>query len=145
MSFTCFANEVRIFVFSSITAENLGFTSYPPAYLSKKAKGKNLLGGANFASAASGYFDATAKLYVKTLKSTIMLQRELSFLKNLTIEEVVNCGVHESQLCPPLTVNHFNNYKFCCEKSCVSSIIESRIFSLTLILILIKLMTQQNS
>lgn len=67
--FYLFSNEILIFVFSSITAENLGFTSYPPAYLSKKAKGKNLLGGANFASAASGYFDATAKLYVKTLKA----------------------------------------------------------------------------
>ncbi|KAK7843842.1 gdsl esterase/lipase [Quercus suber] len=29
---------------SDFTAENLGFTSYPPAYLSKRAKGKNLLG-----------------------------------------------------------------------------------------------------
>lgn len=46
------------------TAENLGFTSYPPAYLSKKAKGKNLLIGANFASGSSGYYDTTARLYV---------------------------------------------------------------------------------
>ncbi|KAK7296004.1 hypothetical protein VNO77_50940 [Canavalia gladiata] len=48
---------------SDYTAENLGFTSYPPAYLNLKAKGKNLLNGANFASAASGYYDTTAKLY----------------------------------------------------------------------------------
>lgn len=48
---------------SDLTAENLGFTSYPPAYLSKKARGKNLLIGANFASAASGYYETTAKLY----------------------------------------------------------------------------------
>jgi len=48
-------------------AENLGFKSYPQAYLSKKAKGKNLLIGANFASAASGYYDGTAKLYVSTI------------------------------------------------------------------------------
>ncbi|XP_019097406.1 PREDICTED: GDSL esterase/lipase At5g22810-like [Camelina sativa] len=48
---------------TDFTAENLGFTSYPQAYLSKKAKGKNLLTGANFASAASGYYDGTAKLY----------------------------------------------------------------------------------
>ena len=67
--FYLFSNEILTFVFSSITAENLGFTSYQPAYLSKRAKGKNLLGGVNFASAASGYFDATAKLYVKTLKA----------------------------------------------------------------------------
>ncbi|XP_061345400.1 GDSL esterase/lipase At5g22810 [Gastrolobium bilobum] len=48
---------------SDYTAENLGFTSYPPAYLNLKAKGTNLLNGANFASAASGYYDSTAKLY----------------------------------------------------------------------------------
>ncbi|XP_077243161.1 GDSL esterase/lipase At5g22810-like [Tasmannia lanceolata] len=45
------------------TAENLGFTSYPPAYLSKAARGNNLLIGANFASASSGYYDKTANLY----------------------------------------------------------------------------------
>ncbi|CAJ1955824.1 unnamed protein product [Sphenostylis stenocarpa] len=48
---------------SDYTAENLGFTSYPPAYLNLKVKGINLLNGSNFASAASGYYDATAKLY----------------------------------------------------------------------------------
>ncbi|KAF7805667.1 GDSL esterase/lipase [Senna tora] len=48
---------------SDFTAENLGFTSYPPAYLNLKAKGKSLLNGANFASAASGYYESTAKLY----------------------------------------------------------------------------------
>lgn len=45
-------------------AENLGFTSYPPAYLSREARGKKLLSGANFASASSGYYDNTAKLFV---------------------------------------------------------------------------------
>ncbi|OMO81958.1 Lipase, GDSL [Corchorus capsularis] len=44
-------------------AEYLGFTSYPPAYLSKDARGNALLTGANFASAASGFFDRTANLY----------------------------------------------------------------------------------
>ncbi|KAK2965375.1 hypothetical protein RJ640_024117 [Escallonia rubra] len=48
---------------SSYTAEYLGFTSYPPAYLSQDAKGRDLLIGANFASAASGYDDRTADLY----------------------------------------------------------------------------------
>jgi hypothetical protein len=43
-------------------------TSYPQAYLSREASGNNLLAGANFASAASGYFDATAELYVNTLR-----------------------------------------------------------------------------
>lgn len=60
-----------MFLFSSLCpitiAENLGFTSYPPAYLSKEAAGKNLLIGANFASASSGYYDSTAKLYVNTM------------------------------------------------------------------------------
>jgi len=45
-------------------AESLGFTSYPPPYLNLDVKGTNLLNGANFASAASGYYDSTAKLYV---------------------------------------------------------------------------------
>lgn len=47
---------------TDITAENLGFTSYPPAYLSPQATGKNLLIGANFASAGSGYDDRTSLL-----------------------------------------------------------------------------------
>ena len=49
-----------------ITADMLE-TSYPQAYLSREANGNNLLAGANFASAASGFFDATAELYVNTL------------------------------------------------------------------------------
>ncbi|KAK3010120.1 hypothetical protein RJ639_010719 [Escallonia herrerae] len=48
---------------TDFTAEYLGFTSYPPAYLSQDAKGRGLLTGANFASAASGYDDRTADLY----------------------------------------------------------------------------------
>lgn len=49
---------------TDITADTLGFTTYPPAYLSPQASGKNLLIGANFASAASGYDDKTAILSV---------------------------------------------------------------------------------
>ncbi|KAL1199470.1 GDSL esterase/lipase APG [Cardamine amara subsp. amara] len=45
---------------TDIIAETLGFTKYPPAYLSPEASGKNLLMGANFASAASGYDDKSA-------------------------------------------------------------------------------------
>ncbi|GMI82109.1 hypothetical protein like AT3G16370 [Hibiscus trionum] len=45
---------------TDITAETLGFTTYPPAYLSPEASGKNLLIGANFASAGSGYDDKAA-------------------------------------------------------------------------------------
>ncbi|XP_022155109.1 probable LRR receptor-like serine/threonine-protein kinase At1g05700 [Momordica charantia] len=40
---------------SDITAEILGFQTYPPAYLSPEAVGRNLLIGASFASAAAGY------------------------------------------------------------------------------------------
>ena len=47
------------------TADTLGFKTYPPAYLSPKASGKNLLIGANFASAGSGYDDKTAILSVR--------------------------------------------------------------------------------
>ncbi|PSR89900.1 GDSL esterase/lipase [Actinidia chinensis var. chinensis] len=61
---------------SDFTAENIGFTSYPPAYLSKSASGKNLLIGANFASGASGYYEATAKLY-----HTIPLSKQLAYYK----------------------------------------------------------------
>ncbi|XVF25071.1 hypothetical protein REPUB_Repub13aG0182100 [Reevesia pubescens] len=45
---------------TDITAETLGFTTYPPAYLSPEASGKNLLIGTNFASAGSGYDDKAA-------------------------------------------------------------------------------------
>lgn len=45
-------------------AETLGFKTYAPAYLSPQASGKNLLIGANFASAASGYDEKAAILNV---------------------------------------------------------------------------------
>ncbi|XVF56714.1 hypothetical protein PTKIN_Ptkin06aG0142400 [Pterospermum kingtungense] len=58
------------------TAEILGFTEYPLAYLSKEAKGKKLLIGANFASASSGYHESTAKLY-----NTISLTKQMENYK----------------------------------------------------------------
>ncbi|KAK1429174.1 hypothetical protein QVD17_11378 [Tagetes erecta] len=61
---------------SDLTGESLGFTSYPPPILSKEANGKNLLLGANFASAGSGYYDNTAKLY-----NTISLSKQLGYYK----------------------------------------------------------------
>lgn len=45
---------------TDITADTLGFTKYPAPYLSPEASGSNLLIGANFASAGSGYYDQTA-------------------------------------------------------------------------------------
>lgn len=50
-----------------MAADTLGFTTYPPAYLSPQASGNNLLIGANFASAASGFDDRTAILSVTNL------------------------------------------------------------------------------
>ncbi|KAI4378695.1 hypothetical protein MLD38_016139 [Melastoma candidum] len=61
---------------TDFTAENLGFTAYQPAYLSPEATGKNLLTGANFASAASGYDDRTAQLY-----QAISLPQQLNYYK----------------------------------------------------------------
>ncbi|XP_060201365.1 GDSL esterase/lipase At5g22810-like [Lycium barbarum] len=48
---------------TDFTAEYLGFTSYPPAYLSREARGQRILTGVNFASAASGYYNVTARLF----------------------------------------------------------------------------------
>ncbi|GAB2272252.1 hypothetical protein Dimus_007072 [Dionaea muscipula] len=62
---------------TDFTAEFLGFTSYPPAYLNQReAQGKNLLIGANFASGGSGYYDGTAALY-----SAVSLTRQLAYYK----------------------------------------------------------------
>ncbi|KAI3865933.1 hypothetical protein MKW92_032961 [Papaver armeniacum] len=61
---------------TDITAETLGFTTYPPAYLSPQASGKNLLIGANFASAASGYYDKTA-----IQSNAIPLTQQLEYYK----------------------------------------------------------------
>ncbi|GMN39306.1 hypothetical protein TIFTF001_008538 [Ficus carica] len=66
------------------TAEFLGFTSYPPAYISPEAKGKNLLTGVNFASGASGYYDRTAQLY-----RAISLTQQLNYYKEYQ-DKVVN-------------------------------------------------------
>ncbi|KAF5185264.1 GDSL esterase/lipase [Thalictrum thalictroides] len=61
---------------TDFTAENLGFTTYPPAYLSSEARGKNLLIGANFASGASGFYENTASLY-----HSIPLSQQLQYYK----------------------------------------------------------------
>jgi hypothetical protein len=51
-------------------AETLGFKRYALAYLSPQATGKNLLIGANFASAASGYDEKAAILNVSVKNNT---------------------------------------------------------------------------
>ncbi|XP_057866293.2 GDSL esterase/lipase At5g03810 [Cryptomeria japonica] len=55
-------------------SETLGFTSFPPAYLSPQASGKNIITGVNFASGASGIYDETAKLY-----NAISLTQQLQY------------------------------------------------------------------
>ncbi|XP_074583835.1 GDSL esterase/lipase At5g03810-like [Curcuma longa] len=54
----------------------LGFTSYPPAYLDKELSGDDLLNGANFASASSGFLDSTATLY-----QAVSLTQQLRYFK----------------------------------------------------------------
>ncbi|CAI9114242.1 OLC1v1014915C1 [Oldenlandia corymbosa var. corymbosa] len=61
---------------TDITAETLGFTSFPPAYLSPQATGKNLLIGANFASAAAGYDDKTS-----FMNHAISLSQQLEYFQ----------------------------------------------------------------
>ncbi|XP_020227207.1 GDSL esterase/lipase APG [Cajanus cajan] len=61
---------------TDITADTLGFKTYAPAYLSPQASGKNLLIGANFASAASGYDQNAA-----VLNHAIPLSQQLSYFK----------------------------------------------------------------
>lgn len=71
------------------TVENLGFSSYPPAYLSQEAQSDNmtLLHGANFASGASGYLDATAALY-----GAISLSRQLDYFKEFQSKVAAAAG-----------------------------------------------------
>ncbi|XP_072983431.1 GDSL esterase/lipase APG-like [Typha latifolia] len=63
-------------IVTDITADTLGFTSYVPPYLSPEVTGDNLLLGANFASAGSGYFDGTSNLY-----NAISLSQQLKYYK----------------------------------------------------------------
>jgi phospholipase/lecithinase/hemolysin len=62
---------------TDITAESLGFKKLPAAYLSPEASGKNLLIGANFASAASGYDEKYA-----ALNHAITLPQQLEYYKD---------------------------------------------------------------
>ncbi|XP_062005738.1 GDSL esterase/lipase At5g03810-like [Rosa rugosa] len=59
---------------TDFTAEYLGFTSYPPAFLSQEATGMGILTGVNFASAASGYYNWTAQLW-----GAISLDQQLNY------------------------------------------------------------------
>ncbi|KAL5056204.1 hypothetical protein RYX36_036886 [Vicia faba] len=69
-------------VISDFASEIFGFTSYQPAYLSLYIKGKNILNGANFASAGSGYHDSTAKLF-HSLSLSQQLEHYKEYQKDL--------------------------------------------------------------
>ncbi|KAL6893656.1 hypothetical protein ACP4OV_007754 [Aristida adscensionis] len=71
------------------TVENLGLSSYPPAYLSEEAQSNNksLLHGANFASGAAGYLDATAALY-----GAISLSRQLGYFREYQSRVAASAG-----------------------------------------------------
>ncbi|CAA7057709.1 unnamed protein product [Microthlaspi erraticum] len=76
---------------TDITAETLGFTKYPPAYLSPEASGKNLLIGANFASAASGYDDKAA-----LLNHAIPLYQQVEYYKEYKSKLIKIAGSKKS-------------------------------------------------
>ncbi|KAJ0113003.1 hypothetical protein Patl1_02032 [Pistacia atlantica] len=56
--------------------DTLQFTNYVPPYLSPQASGKNLLIGANFASAGAGYDDQTS-----SINHAIPLSKQLQYYK----------------------------------------------------------------
>ncbi|XP_057451075.1 GDSL esterase/lipase At5g22810-like [Lotus japonicus] len=74
-------------------AETFGFTSYPPAYLNLKIKGNNLLYGANFASAGSGYSSLTSKL-----DGSISLNKQLEYYMEYQKELVSIAGPNASSI-----------------------------------------------
>ncbi|KAL6637617.1 hypothetical protein ACP70R_025189 [Stipagrostis hirtigluma subsp. patula] len=71
------------------TVDSLGLTSYPPPYLSEEAQSSNksLLHGANFASGAAGYLDATAALY-----GAISLSRQLEYFREYQSRVAASAG-----------------------------------------------------
>lgn len=77
---------------SDFIGETLGFTSSPVAYLSPEASGENLLSGANFASAQSGYYDQTALMY-----NVIPLSQQLEHFKEYRDKLAVLVGSRQAQ------------------------------------------------
>ncbi|KAJ8899658.1 hypothetical protein K2173_019354 [Erythroxylum novogranatense] len=72
---------------TDFTAEYLGFTSYPPAYLSQDARGSKILTGVNFASAGSGLYDGTARLY-----GSVSLTQQLNYYRDYQAKVVNMVG-----------------------------------------------------
>lgn len=70
------------------TADYLGFTSYPPAYLSQEASDNaTILTGANFASAGSGYYYGTPRLY-----GAVALSQQLTYFREYQDRLINNVG-----------------------------------------------------
>uniref|UniRef100_A0ACD6AAF4 Uncharacterized protein n=1 Tax=Avena sativa TaxID=4498 RepID=A0ACD6AAF4_AVESA len=76
-----------------IIAEKVGFTSSPPAYLSTRASAQNLLTGANFASAGSGYYDPTSLIL-----QVIPLYQQLDYFREYTSKLAILVGNSQAQL-----------------------------------------------
>ncbi|WCJ34403.1 GDSL-like Lipase/Acylhydrolase family protein [Euphorbia peplus] len=74
------------------TAEYLAFDSYPPAYLSQDAQGMRILNGVNFASAASGYYDGTTRLY-----NAVSLTQQLNNYKDYQTKIVSMIGQEKAK------------------------------------------------
>ncbi|XP_044971261.1 GDSL esterase/lipase APG-like [Hordeum vulgare subsp. vulgare] len=79
-------------VLSDFIGEKLGFDGSPPAYLSPEASRLNLLIGANFASAGSGYYDDTARIYHVT-----PLSQQLDYFKEYQSKLAVVAGSNQVQ------------------------------------------------
>ncbi|KAF7093564.1 hypothetical protein CFC21_095971 [Triticum aestivum] len=79
-------------VLSNFIGEALGFTGSPVAYLIPEASGENLLSGANFASAQSGYYDQTAHMY-----NVVPLSQQLEHFKEYRHKLVVQVGSNQAQ------------------------------------------------
>lgn len=77
---------------TDITADTLGFTTYPAAYLSPQASGQNLLIGANFASAGSGYYDHTALMY-----HAIPLSQQLEYFREYQTKLAAVAGAGQAR------------------------------------------------
>ncbi|KAM3195512.1 hypothetical protein ACQJBY_071567 [Aegilops geniculata] len=76
---------------SDIIAEKLGFIGSPPPYLGMRASGQNLMTGANFASAGSGYYDPTALEF-----KVIPLSQQLEYFKEYKSKQTVLTGNSQS-------------------------------------------------
>ncbi|KAM3393472.1 hypothetical protein ACQJBY_014275 [Aegilops geniculata] len=77
---------------SDFIGEKLGFDGSPPAYLSPEASRLNLLIGANFASAGSGYYDGTSRMY-----HVIPLSQQLEYFKEYQSKLAVVAGSNQAE------------------------------------------------